>query len=162
MILTAACYCDYRKRKIPNILIITAAICGAVWRFAKEGITGAIFYLVQSVMVLALFYLLFRIGAVGAGDVKLFGVTAGYLPFHKILFFLFVSLLISAIISLVKLWEKNNFYKRLRYLVRYLKVVWKCGSFRPYPETGLDDPDITIRLAGPIFLSLLLYLGGVY
>ena len=49
--------------------------------------------------VIALLYPLFKISAVGAGDVKLLGAAAGYFPFEKIFLFAFVSLLIAAIIS---------------------------------------------------------------
>ena len=160
--LTAACWMDHRKKKIPNLLIAAMAIFGMGWRFWREGAGGMAAFVGQSVTVVCLFYFLFRLGTVGAGDVKLFGVTAGYLPFKKVLIFLFVSLLIAAVISLVKLWKKKYFWERLRYLAGYLASVWKSGRWSLYLEGGVNNPDAGICLSGPILFSLLLYLGGVY
>lgn len=162
VLLLAACFYDYRKKKIPNYLIVAMALTGVVWRFLMAGVSGAAVFALQTVLIGSILYPLFKIGAVGAGDVKLFGVTAGCLPFEKIFVFLFVSLLIAAIISLVKLWQYGNLRERLHYLTEYLTDVWKSSNFRLYLENGVDSPDIRLCLSGPVFLSLLLYLGGVY
>ena len=162
VLLSAACYCDYRKKRIPNYLIIAIILVSVIWRFLTEGPSGAAACVLQAVFIGAMLYPLFKIGALGAGDVKLFGATAGYLPFEKIFMFLFVSLLISAIISLVKLWKCDHFIERLQYFAEYLADIFKSGSFRLYPDGGSDDPDIRLCLSGPILLSLLLYLGGAY
>lgn len=162
VMLTAACWMDYRKKRIPNLLIIAMFLHGIIWRFFREGVGGMASFVGQVVMVICLFYFLFRLGALGAGDVKLFGVTAGFLPFKKILIFLFVSLLIAAIISMIKLLKKQYFWERLHYLAGYLADVWKSGKWSLYLESGKENSDVGICLSGPILFSLLLYLGGVY
>lgn len=161
-LLMAACYCDYRKKKIPNQLIVAIALTGMVWRFLMTGPLGAATGVFQMALIGSILYPLFKIGAMGAGDVKLFGVTAGCLPFEKIFVFLFVSLLIAAIISLVKLLKNGNLQERLQYFLEYMADVWKSGSWQLYLENGMDGSDIRLCLAGPALLSLLLYLGGVY
>ena len=161
-LLTAACYCDYRKKKIPNYLIVVMALTGVVWQFLMTGPMGAAIAVFQMALIGSILYPLFKIGAMGAGDVKLFGVTAGCLPFDKILIFLFVSLLIAAIISLVKLWKNGNFRERVHYFLEYMTDVWKNGSWQLYLEDGMDSSDIRLCLSGPVLLSLLLYLGGAY
>lgn len=162
VMLTAACWMDHRKKKIPNLLIVVMALFGMGWRFWREGAGGMASFAGQAVTVICLFYFLFCLGAVGAGDVKLFGVTAGFLPFKKVLIFLFVSLLTAAAISLVKLWKKKYFWERVRYLAEYLAGVWKSGRWSLYVESGVNDPGSGVCLSGPILFSLLLYLGGVY
>ena len=162
VMLTAACWMDYRKKRIPNLLIIAIFLYGMVWRFFREGAGGIAAFAGQAVMVMCLFYFLFKLGAMGAGDVKLFGAAAGFLPLKKILIFLFISLLIAAIISLIKLWKKNYFWERLQYFAGYLADVWKSGRWSLYLESGEEKSDVGICLSGPILLSLLLYLGGVY
>ena len=162
VMLTAACWMDYRKKRIPNLLITAMFLYGMVWRFFREGAGGAAAFAAQAVAVICLFYVFFRLGALGAGDVKLFGVTAGFLPFKKILIFLFISLLIAAIISLIKLWKKKYFWERLQYFAGYLVDVWKSGRWRLYLESDEENSDLGICLSGPILFSLLLYLGGVY
>lgn len=162
VLLAAACWCDYRKKKIPNYLIVAMILAGVPWRFLEEGPWAAAQFVFQAILIGGLLYPLFKIGVLGAGDVKLFGVAAGYLPFNKIFLFLFVSLLIAAIISLVKLCHNNYFGERLHYLAEYFADVLISGSWRLYLENGKDSPDIRLCLSGPAFLSLLLYLGGIY
>ena len=159
--LMAACWCDYRKKKIPNLLILSVFVFGVGWRLWLEGITGSLFYLGQAAVVMIPMYFLFQIGVMGAGDVKLFGVTAGFLPFNKLFVFLFVSLLIAAMLSLFKLLKRNNLVNRMRHLFCYLADVMRNG-WALYPESGIEFPEAGICLSGPILVSLLLYLGGVY
>ena len=127
--LAAACGYDYRQRRIPNYVILGMTIAGIGWRMYDERAPGALWYLGQAVLVMAVLYPFFKTGGLGAGDVKLIGVTAGYLPAEKILGFLFCSVLVAALISLFKILRKA-----------------KGG----------------VRLAGPVLVSILLFLGGVY
>ena len=160
--LMAACWYDYREKRIPNLLIMAVFVFGVGWRLWREGITGSLFYLGQAIVVIIPMYFLFQVGVIGAGDVKLFGVTAGYLPFEKIFYFLFVSLLIAAIISLIKLLKNKNLAERLEIFMKYSADVWKSRSLKLYPAECASDSYRGICLSGPILLSLLLYLGGVY
>ena len=162
VILTAACCFDYREKKIPNLLCMAAGLYGIAWRALRDGPPGICAYLLQAVSVFALLYFFFRVGAVGAGDVKLLCLTAGYLPFQKVSVFLLVFLLFSAMISLAKLLRKGYFRERVRYFMQYLKKVWKSGGWKPYIQGGTDRADVGVCLSGPVLISLLLYLGGVY
>lgn len=162
LFLVAACGFDYRCNKIPNLLILVIAVVGALQYWSAGGLVGVLCFLGTVVLVAGVLYPLFKIGSLGAGDVKLLGVTAGYLPFKKILIFLFVSLLIAAIISLVKMWKKNNFSERLRYLFAYLADVCRSGNFKLYLENEADKQAAGICLSGPVLLAVLLHWGGVY
>jgi prepilin peptidase CpaA len=131
--LVAACGYDYKERRIPNYLILWMAITGVGWRLWNERAPGLPGYLGQAMFVMAILYPFFKIRGLGAGDVKLLGVTAGYLPAEKILVFLFCSLLVAAMISLAKIWKRDG--KR------------RGGA---------------VCLSGPVLVSVLLFLGGVY
>lgn len=133
LLLATACGFDYYKRKIPNEIIIIMIVVGIIIGFRAEGVTGIPLFIGRTASGMALLYPFFKLGAIGAGDVKLLGVTAGYLPFEKILLFSFYSMLIAAVISLVKLLRKKHLKERL-----------------------------SVCLSGPMLLSLLLFLGGVY
>lgn len=161
LLLTAACGFDYRIGKIPNGLVVATILTGLLFRFQGDGAEGLPLYLLGAVPVAALLYPLYKIGALGAGDVKLLGAAAGYFPFEKIFLFSFVSLLIAAIISLVKLLVNKNFRERLGVFFEYLERVAGEGALCPYPATA-EKGKTGVCLSGPILLSLLLYLGGVY
>ncbi len=131
--LATACGFDYHKRKIPNWLILIMLGVGFWLRCMREGGSGGLAYLGAMLLVTAFLYPFFKIGALGAGDVKLFGVTAGYLPFEKILYFSFCSMLIAAVFSVCK-------------------VICK--------KRGKEC--LTVCLSGPVLLGALLLWGGVY
>ena len=162
VLLAAACCFDYRYKKIPNFLIIVMLVLGAGRRFLQGGAWEVAFCAGAVVLVMCLLYPLFKVGAVGAGDVKLLGVTAGYLPFKKILVFLFLSLLIAAVVSLVKMMRKNYFLERMGYLLNYIRDVVKSGRFKLYLQNEQDRGAVGICLSGPILVSMLLYMGGIY
>lgn len=162
LLLTAACGFDYCKRKIPNGLVAIVVLVGMVFRFRRDGTAGVLFYLGEAAAIAALLYSFYKIGALGAGDVKLLGAAAGYFPFGKIFLFSFVSLLIAAIISLVKLLVNKNFRERLSILFGYLEDIAKKGALQSYPAAGKNKKAASVCLSGPVLLSLLLYLGGVY
>lgn len=157
-----ACYFDYRKGKIPNVLLIIMLVIGCAYRVLTGGIRGGTIFLLGGAGVMLMLYPLFRIGALGAGDVKLYGVCAGYLPWNKFLFFLFFSLLIAAVISLIKMVIESNAIERMIYLCEYVFDVVRSGKFFLYIENEKERRSAGICLAGPILGSLLLYLGGVY
>lgn len=159
--LAAACGFDYWRKRIPNRLLAVTAATGLMLRWGREGPGGILAYGGESLLIMALLFPLFKIGALGAGDVKLFGVTAGYLPFGKIFVFSFVSMLIAAVISLFKLLGKRRLRERLGIFLAYLKETADSGVVRAYPEVR-GHKEAAVCLSGPVFFSILLFLGGVY
>lgn len=135
ILLLCVCYFDYKYHKIPNKILLLMMIEGLRMSFIAQGWTGIFTFLLSLVVMVFVMYPLFRMGALGAGDVKLFGVCSAYLPYDRVVSFLFFSLLIAAIISLFILVRQQNRKEYLR---------------------------SAIPMAGPIFAGVLLYMGGVY
>ena len=103
IMLSMVCISDYRSTRIPNGMIAAIFLYGLGYRCWDTGISGAVEWLFNCVSVLLFLYPLFKIRAVGAGDVKLLSVTCGCLSKQSIACFLVVSLLIAAMISTIKL-----------------------------------------------------------
>ncbi|MCM1184929.1 MAG: A24 family peptidase [Lachnoclostridium sp.] len=162
LFLAVAAFFDYSKGKIPNPLLIIMLLAGAGQSFGMGGAAGGGVFLAEVVMITALLYPLFMIGTVGAGDVKLLGICAGYFPRDKILYFLFFSMLWAAIFSLIKLWRMKNVKERLLYLGEYLMEVAQTGKWRLYMENERERRTAGICMSGPVLISALLYMGGVY
>jgi len=160
-LLAVACFCDYLSKKIPNVLLVVMFLFGLGQQILGNGEIG-IFFAVKTVSVCLVLYPLFQIGAIGAGDVKLYGICGGYLPGEKFLFFFFVSLLIAALISLLKMIYEGNLTERLRYFWDYVFSVLSAGKIRMYIEDERERRKAGICLAGPILASVLLGMGGVY
>ena len=117
-------------------------------------------YAGKALAAACLLYPLFRIGALGAGDVKLYGAAAGYLPFLKVFPFLFYSLLAAAVFSLLKMCKQRYFTERVKYFFSYLAEVAATGSWKLYLENERERAAAGICLAGPALISIMLYLGG--
>ena len=162
VLLVVACFYDYRKRRIPNLLLLIMYAVGWVYRSLDIGAAGLFLFPAESVGVMLLMYPLFKIGILGAGDIKLYGICAGYLPSDKFLYFLFFSMLIAVIFSLFKMLKESNAIDRLFYLCEYVLDVAQTGNFRPYFTDEKERGAASICLAGPVLCSVLLYWGGVY
>lgn len=162
LLTAAACGFDYCKRKIPNGITAFMAFAGILFRIRQSAAAGIPLYLGAAAAVMTPLYILYKIGAVGAGDVKLLGAAAGYLPFGKIFQFSFFSLLIAAIFSLIIMLVNKNFKERLGIFIGYLEKTAEKGALLPYPAPAGEKRTAGVCLSGPVLLSLLLYLGGVY
>lgn len=160
--LGVACYFDYRKSRIPNPLIVAMLTIGAGRGFFQNGVRGAGVYLFAAAAVLFVLYPFFRLGGLGAGDVKLLSVCAGYFPVNKVLYFLFFSLLVSTAFSAIKICRERNARDRVMYFCEYIADVAKSGRWYLYiPQKG-ERKFSGIRMAGPVLCSVLLGMGGVY
>ncbi|MBR6477158.1 MAG: prepilin peptidase [Lachnospiraceae bacterium] len=160
--LCIACYYDYRFCRIPNWLILLVLILGVTRSVMTGGIPMTLRYVVSGGILMLAFYPLFRIGTLGGGDVKLYGVCCGFFPQDKILLFLFFSLLIATLFSLIRFLRRADLMDRLTYLFSYVKSVADSGRWTLYLSDVKERRSAGICLAGPILLSVLLFLGGLY
>ncbi len=166
ILVLAACFYDYRRARIPNWLLVLVLAAGLAKSFAEGGPVGAALCALKVPAVCSLFYPLFKIGALGAGDVKLFGVCAGWMPFEKIFPFLFLSLLVAAVFSLIKLLVQRNavhtVIERLACFYEYLSEAVKSGKWHLYVENTGEKRREAVCLSGPVLCSILFYWGGLY
>lgn len=162
VILCAICFFDYQRQKIPNFLVVCIVIVGVGRSACYGSCVGAGGYLIAGAVVVLLLYPLFRIGGLGAGDVKLMAACAGFFPKDKILSFLFISLLISAIFSIIRLFRERNAGERAKYFCNYCMAVVREGRWSLYRPTAENKVIRGVCMSGPILCSVLLKFGGVY
>jgi prepilin peptidase CpaA len=74
-VLFVAVYLDIRTSRIPNWLTVTATGSGLLTHILLQGVQGAIFSLTGLGAGLTLFLILYFLGDMGAGDVKLMGAV---------------------------------------------------------------------------------------
>lgn len=160
--LAAACFWDYGSGRIPNLLLAAMAVAGWLRGLGLESFYGAVFYVTAAVLVMLVLYPFFKIGTLGSGDIKLLGVCAGYLPAQKILYFLFCSLLVAAIFSIIHFIRKGDAKERFGYLASYLTEVAQSGMWQLYFEDRESRRRAGICLSGPILCSALMHWGGIY
>lgn len=160
--LLIACGFDYCRRRIPNGLLVLMLAAGMTISGLRTGREGVLYFGCKVILMVLFLYFFFKIGTLGAGDVKLYGICAGYFPGDKILYFLFFSLLIAAIVSLFKILKERNAKERLGYLSEYLLEVAKSGHWQLYLDNRKEMRQNSICLAGPILGSVLMYMGGIF
>ena len=165
LLLLIAAILDFYKGKIPNVLIL-AGCCYGMVRIMKDGnilssIPGILFPFI-------ILFPLFQIGVIGAGDIKLFSMLGFYFSFMEVIFCIFASFVFGAMISVISFIRYENFLERMTYLFSYLKECLRMGHFRYYylnskgEEVSVDkERNSKIHLAFPIFISVLLQVGGV-
>lgn len=162
ILLLVACLTDYLWAKIPNWLILLIVLAGLVSRCVVLGGYGLWLYTKGCILIVLSMYPLFKVGTVGAGDVKLFAAVAGYLSGKVIFYFLFFSLLIAAFFSVIKIMKEHSGIQRLCYFCTYLMQVIRDGEWQLYFTDRTEQKNAGICLSGPILLSVLLHIGGVY
>ncbi len=161
VIAAVACYFDSRKRRIPNLLVAVTLLTGLIRAGSLQGATGPPAYLLRMILVILAFYPFFLMGSLGAGDVKLFGVAAAFFESREVIPFLFFTLLIAALISILKLMLSGNARKRFSRLILWVRSLL-CGDFRTYEADEEKTRADTVALAGPVLCSVLLKIGGFY
>ncbi|MDR2044728.1 MAG: A24 family peptidase [Clostridium sp.] len=161
LFLLAVCVSDYSRKRIPNVWLLLLFAAGILYRWRNGGYAGVGGYFSHCLFLFLLLYPLFQLGTIGAGDVKLFAVTAGYLPGRAVLPFLFSSLLLAGIFSILKLRTIRNLRARFRYLGSYLAQTARTGKWTLYIPPTDEKGKTGVCLSGPVLISILLHISGI-
>lgn len=106
------------------------------------------------------FFPLYIIGTIGAGDIKLFCLLGFYLPLQDVFRVLLISLIIAAILSIIKMNYQKIFVKRIRYFLSYLSTCISNQTIYPYYEESEEIKQTTIALTLPTLLGTVITIGG--
>lgn len=89
----AAAYCDFRARKVPNVLTLPMFAIGWVYQASFFGWSGLADAGLAFLVGFGMLFVLWMIGGGGGGDVKLMGALAVWLGFQLTLMVLIASTL---------------------------------------------------------------------
>lgn len=129
---------DFRDGRISNRLICAGLIWGLACRMMGDGRVGIVHFLVNISIPVILLFLLFQMRALGAGDIKLFSMTGGFLSARQLLFIIAGAFLCGAVIGLGKLLyerkklsevgtSKTFIHFSMEILLAYFIIVWGCA-----------------------------------
>ena len=140
LVLISATITDVRQAKIPNILILILAIFQTLYVIISKfvlntpSLSGTLIFerICAAAAVFLLLYPFFKLGGLGAGDVKLLTLTV--LSVRNPLLFLLIAFSIGAFISVIMLFSKLEFNNRghkvvhmaLPILIGYLATYLPC------------------------------------
>lgn len=152
---------DLRTAKIDNGWVAFCLCTGLVTRLLQEGTGGFFGCLCGIILPAVLLGWLFTMRMLGAGDIKLMCALGSILGTEKILKCIIYSFFIGAGISIAILISNGNISQRFLYFSQYVRNLLRTGERKPYCKTGMASPE-NFHFTVPVFLSVLLYAGGVY
>lgn len=159
-LLATAAWMDLRTRKISNRLILSGWMLGCIRNLLEYGWKGSIYFLIQISLPVLMFYLLFLMRALGAGDIKLFSVISSCIGIKGLLKVVFFSFLAGAGLSLAVMIRNRNFYQRITYFFSYSKTVLLTKSIKKYDYES-DGKQNYIHFSIAVWIGFAMYLGGM-
>lgn len=155
-IVTAAAYGDWRERRIANVWIILGWCLGMFFRVWEGGFQAAGAGLIALWIPLMIGWPLYRMGGIGAGDIKLCSVislSCGLSFLGKVLVIMSVA---AGILSWMRLWRKAELRQRCISLLVY---VWERRyRYERYYQPGFDQGDRVIPLAPVTWMAYIIVL----
>ena len=152
-IAAAACITDLQDQKIKNPLILTGYAAGFWYIIYRQGVPGIPIFFVRAILPIAIFYILFVIGVLGAGDIKLISVLSTFLTLKETCTVVFFSFVLGAIAALFKMLLNRELWARIAYLSDYASICIGERKLLPYQRIGKNS---TIHFSVPIFISFII------
>ena len=151
---------DLYKMQVKNSWILCSLLLGAGYCFWQNGFAGLAGFVPGAVTPLVILGWMFYFRLLGPGDIKIFCVLGGIMGPVEILWCIWFAFLCGAGISFAVLICCGEIRQRMAYLMAYLMEYLQTGSRKPYYRGGsrLENIHFTV----PIFMSVMLYTGGLY
>lgn len=152
---------DLHCYRIRNSYLIAGTVFSVVCHVNASGLQGFSYFLQGTFWPIILLFPLFFFRALGAGDVKLFGMIGGFFGTSMIFTCILFSFLIASVLSVIKLLIYKNLKKRLQYFIVYVIQFLNSDqkmSFQKYQK----NKEHIIYFSIPIFISTALHMGGIF
>jgi prepilin peptidase CpaA len=124
---------DLRERRIPNWLTLGATAAGLAFHLWTSGLSGLLFSAGGWVTGVAIFFLPFALGGLGAGDVKLVAALGAWLGWQDTVWLgLYTGAaggLLAIVVSLASGYMQQAFSN-----IWLLLMHWRVAGLRPLPE----------------------------
>ena len=162
LLLLLAALADLKTDRIPNGLIVLGMILGLSNSLRMDRILWNVGSMLLAFLLL---YPLFKIGALGAGDVKLFIMIGSFYETGEVLMILTAAFVIAGGLSFVKLLNEHNGRERMQYLLSYISEIMQTKQWRLYGEDLKQDYQRychnKIHFAVPVLFGVALKVGGI-
>ncbi len=157
---------DFKRDRIYNGWILFGILAGLIFHMQEGGWYGVCSAVIPMLIPFVLLYPIYKIGALGAGDIKLFMASGSFLTTEQLVRVIAVSFMIAALFSLMKMISEKNCKERIQYLLSYLLEMCKTREWKLYEEDSKQDTQTyksnKIHFALPICISVMLGLGGLF
>lgn len=151
--IAAALYTDVRRCVIPNWITVGGTLSGLLIHLVKDGGIGLLFSLVGFGAGFILLLILYAMGGLGAGDVKLFGAIGAITGAQFTLYSMMYSIFFAGCIGCILLLVRREFIKRLaKTIFQLFQSLWvrEFGWIRASQSEQLRFPFMYAVLPGVI------------
>ena len=138
VLLTVAVIMDFTSMRVSNRLILLGLGVSFLLRIWGNGVESVVWYLSDIAFPVILLYLLYLMGAVGAGDVKLLSVVGGFLKFRLLIEVVVVAFVVAALVFFTQICLQRQLLKKLSGLVIVVRNVG-MGVTKPGELAGLGE-----------------------
>jgi prepilin peptidase CpaA len=114
LVVAVCAYTDLKSKKIYNAVLFPAAAIGLVSSFYSGGLAGGFAALKGLALGVALLFVPFILGGIGAGDVKLLGVVGAFKGPDFVWSAFLYAAIVGGLISLVIMIRSGGFWARVR------------------------------------------------
>jgi prepilin peptidase CpaA len=136
-LLAIACISDLRTRRIPNVLTFTAAGLALVFHSLTGGWSAAGTSLAGLLVGAALFFPMFALRGMGAGDVKLLAAVGAWVGPGQVVFVALATSIVGGLIGLVVAFG-HGYLKAAVSNLWLLLMHWRVMGVRPLPAVTLE------------------------
>lgn len=141
-LLSIAAAADIQSLRISNRLIVSGLFLGCFFQVFQMGAKGIGVFLLNASLPVVLFYLLFLMRALGAGDIKLFSMIGGIWDLQVLMITIAASFLVAAAMSFCKILYYRNFISCLRIFREYIEQAVLCRKILKYPQESQGNQHI--------------------
>jgi prepilin peptidase CpaA len=136
-LLTIACVTDLRSRQIPNVLTLMAAATALVYHLATGGWTAAGWSFAGLSLGILLFFPMFALRGMGAGDVKLLGALGAWLGPGQVAIVALATSIVGGVMAVIVAVGHGYLRKALSNLY-LLFMHWRVAGIEPLPAVTLE------------------------
>jgi len=152
IVLIIAAYFDTRWRRIPNKLTYPTIIAGLGLHTIDSGLTGLGSALLGLLIGGGFFLIVYMIGGMGAGDVKLMGGVRSFLGSHAIIPAIIFTVFVGGIMAIIKL-----FYD---WVNRVKTPTARSGTNKGSPKKEKSSLPYGVAIAaGTLVTLIIIYIG---
>ena len=132
-----ACGWDLRTRRIPQALTLGGALCGLAFHLLSGGWNAGVGSVTGWAVGIAIFFVPFALGGLGAGDVKLLGAIGAWLGPMSALWVGLYAGAAGGVLAIFVALTKGYLFEAVGN-VGMMLAYWRVNGVRPLPEMTLE------------------------
>ena len=151
-------YYDVRYRRIPNVLVLATLLAGISINTGFSGVQGMISSLEGFALAFFPMLLMHIFGAMGAGDVKLFGAVGAVLGVSQVPLAFVVVVMLGAVLAIYTMIRAGTVFSTLHGVLRIFVGIlpgWEMPRFKMAPDRKHTIPYGVAIMLGSLIVVML-------